>query len=186
MRSNNAVDIVLFTAVDNVKQAFASSAADRTLSIEKFETACIPVVVEALSKGEGTDTVCVGDRLFDVVSVPIKGNSQELLGALTLGIEMVHKNAQDMKKATQCEIILLANGRVIASTAGPPELHNEFARMFSDFFNSSPISLDASGDLGSKPSFTRYSGVTDRAMVSPMASWKPSFAPFLNRYGWSW
>jgi hypothetical protein len=36
---------------------------------------------------------------------------------------------------------------------------------------SRPRSRDASGALSIKPILTRYSGVTDRAMVSPIASW---------------
>ena len=50
-------------------------------------------------------------------------------------------------------------------------------------FNSSPISFDASGAFGRNPSFTRYSGVTDSAMVSPIASWNPSLALSRNRKG---
>jgi two-component system, NtrC family, sensor kinase len=134
MRTNKEVDVVLFTSVDDLKTARASSVGDRTISTRDFQAACTPVVVEAFQKGEGWDTVLVGNRLFDVVSVPVKGSSQELLGALTLGVEVGHVNAEDMKKATSCEIILLANGRVIASTAGPPELHDEFARIFSSYF----------------------------------------------------
>ena len=38
------------------------------------------------------------------------------------------------------------------------------------------MSLDASGAVGIRPTFTRYSGVTESAIVSPIASWKPSFA----------
>ena len=38
------------------------------------------------------------------------------------------------------------------------------------------MSREASGALSSRPIFTRYSGVTDSAMVSPIASWKPSLA----------
>ena len=45
------------------------------------------------------------------------------------------------------------------------------------------MSRDASGALSSSPIFTRYSGVTDSAIVSPIASWKPSFALSRNRTG---
>ena len=38
------------------------------------------------------------------------------------------------------------------------------------------MSFDVSGARSSSPSFTRYSGVTESAIVSPTASWKPSFA----------
>ena len=38
------------------------------------------------------------------------------------------------------------------------------------------MSRDASGAEARRPIFTRYSGVTDSEIVSPIASWKPSFA----------
>lgn len=43
----------------------------------------------------------------------------------------------------------------------------------------SGMSAEAGGSLSSSPIFTRYAGVTERAIVSPTASWKPSFALFL-------
>ncbi len=38
------------------------------------------------------------------------------------------------------------------------------------------MSFVVSGALSRSPSFTRYSGVTESAIVSPTASWKPSLA----------
>src|ERR1041385_31332 len=115
MRQKKEVDMVLFTSVDDLKTARAYSSNDRTISINDFQRACTPVVVEALQKGEGLHTILFRQRIVDVVSVPVKGTSQELIGALTLGLEVGHKNAEEMKKATQCEIIMLADGRVFAS-----------------------------------------------------------------------
>jgi hypothetical protein len=37
--------------------------------------------------------------------------------------------------------------------------------------------------LSSKPIRTRYSGVTDSAIVAPMAAWNPSLALSLNSGG---
>ena len=45
------------------------------------------------------------------------------------------------------------------------------------------MSFDGGGVLSSSPIFCRYSGVTESAMVSPIASWKPSFALSRNRNG---
>jgi hypothetical protein len=42
----------------------------------------------------------------------------------------------------------------------------------------------AGGSTLIRPICFRYSGVIERATKSPMASWKPSFAPFLNRRSW--
>ena len=50
---------------------------------------------------------------------------------------------------------------------------------------SKPMSFDVSGAFSRRPSFTRYSGVTESAIVSPTASWKPSLALSRKKYGWS-
>ena len=50
------------------------------------------------------------------------------------------------------------------------------AKRSSAMRRSSPLSCDASGAALRRPIFTRYSGVTDNEIVSPIASWKPSFA----------
>ena len=38
------------------------------------------------------------------------------------------------------------------------------------------MSADGGGTVSSRPICFKYSGVTESAMVSPMASWNPSFA----------
>ena len=50
-------------------------------------------------------------------------------------------------------------------------------------FNNKPMSFDASGTVSSNPIFCKYLGVIDNAIVSPMASWKPSLAEFLKING---
>ena len=47
--------------------------------------------------------------------------------------------------------------------------------------NSIAVSLAALGKPSNSLIRWRYSGVTDSAIASPIASWKPSFAPFWNR-----
>ncbi len=45
------------------------------------------------------------------------------------------------------------------------------------------MSFEGSGTCSIRPIFSRYSGVTESAMVSPMASWKPSLALSRKRNG---
>jgi hypothetical protein len=44
--------------------------------------------------------------------------------------------------------------------------------------------LPGGGVVSRRPTFFRYSGVSERAMTSPIASWKPSFALSRKRTGW--
>ena len=45
------------------------------------------------------------------------------------------------------------------------------------------MSFEASGSASMSPICLRYAGVTDSAMVSPIASWKPSLALSRKRNG---
>src|SRR5882672_3117338 len=131
MRTNKEVDIVLYTKLEKPQQPIASSRRDAAFMVPEFEAACAPVIEDCFKReAERVDTVQVGVRLFDIVTLPVRGAGRDLIGSITLGSEIVHRTAQDMKEATQCEIVLLENNRVIASTAGRPELHDQFARIF--------------------------------------------------------
>ena len=45
------------------------------------------------------------------------------------------------------------------------------------------MSPSGPGALSSRPTCTRYCGVTESAMASPIASWKPSLALLRNSSG---
>src|SRR5262249_51836764 len=89
-------------------------------------------VQQALQGSEKVDTIRVGDRLFDVVCFPILGISGERLGALTFGTELGTAIAQEFSLVTHSQIVLLANGRVIASTLPQQESEVPFAALFSN------------------------------------------------------
>jgi len=131
MRTNKEVDIVLFTKLEKPQQPIASHKREASFLVGEFEAACAPVIEDCFKLEEArVDTVQVGYRLFDIITLPVRGAGRDVLGALTLGLEIVHRTAQAMKEATRCEIVLLENNRVLASTAGRPELHDQFAKIF--------------------------------------------------------
>jgi hypothetical protein len=45
-------------------------------------------------------------------------------------------------------------------------------------------SAEAGGIRSIRPISFKYSGVTESAIASPMASWNPSLAPLRKRNGW--
>src|SRR5262249_17253064 len=77
------------------------------------------------------DTVRVGERLFDVVSIPVFGTGDNLIGALTFGSEIGNATAQELRDFTRCQVVLLANGHVIASTISNPAPRQELAQLCS-------------------------------------------------------
>jgi signal transduction histidine kinase/CheY-like chemotaxis protein len=79
------------------------------------------------------DTIEAGEHLFDIVSVPVLGTSGELVGAITFGTEIGESIAREFSSLTRSQILLLANGRVIASTVAGAEAQAEFASLFNEW-----------------------------------------------------
>jgi signal transduction histidine kinase/ActR/RegA family two-component response regulator len=123
-------DVILFTT--DKPELLASSKRDPLTSTSDFESGSAPAVAQALRGEEKADTIRVGGRLFDVVSIPVFGTSGYLIGALTLGSEISDAVAQRFSRVTQSQIILVANGRVIASTLPTPGLQPQLARLFNE------------------------------------------------------
>src|SRR5215471_4973316 len=130
------VEIVLFTSADGKLLAKAMSDGIH-INLNEFVTNSAVAVREALRDEEKADTIQVSERLFDVVSIPVRGGSEELTGVLTFGTEIGDNVAQEFSLVTQSKIVLLANGRVIASTVPGAEYQELLAGVFKDFVKSS-------------------------------------------------
>jgi two-component system, NtrC family, sensor kinase len=103
---------------------------DPGIPIPEFEAAAAPVLQLALHGDEKADTVCVGGKLYAVVTVPAYNQDNEQIGVLTLGSELGGAAAQEYSKLTQSQIALMANGRVTASTLPGLDANAQFARVF--------------------------------------------------------
>ncbi len=123
------LDVILYSTIEAAASS-VSAKRDPLLPLAEFETASSNVVTRALSSEEKADTVRVGDRLFNVVSVPVFGSGNHLIGALTLGSEIDLAAAQELRDLTQCQVVLLANRQVSASTVVGPELRQQFVNLF--------------------------------------------------------
>ena len=108
------VDVVLYAS--NKGKLLASEQGDPMISVAAFEAAAQPAIQAALQGGEISDTVRVGNKLYDVVVVPTYSKDQKQTGVLTLGLELGGTAAQELSRLTQSQIALLAGGHVIAST----------------------------------------------------------------------
>ena len=122
------VDVVLFTSRNN--ELLASAKRDPLVSIGAFEAGSTNAVDLALQGDEKADTIVADERLFKIAAIPATGPTGELIGVLTFGSEIGNATAHEFKLVTGGEVVLLANGRVIASTVSRPELGQEFAGLF--------------------------------------------------------
>jgi len=126
---DQSVDIVLFSSTN--AELLVSAKRDPLLLVTEFESSSAAAVRQALAGQGKVDTIRVGERLFDVVSIPVTGADDDLLGALTFGSEIGAADVQEFSSLTQSKIVLLANGQVIASTVASQESHPDFAQLFS-------------------------------------------------------
>lgn len=76
------------------------------------------VVARALTRGETSSFVETSTGWLEIVSLPILVGPEpaEVLGTLSLGFELGEDLARELKAIAQSEIVLLAGGRVVAST----------------------------------------------------------------------
>ncbi|HEY3762155.1 MAG TPA: ATP-binding protein [Verrucomicrobiae bacterium] len=104
------------------------------LSATSFESAAAPSVKRAMV-GTGTvDTVSVGNKLYDVISVPVQVDN-DLIGVLTLGSEIGGADATKFSQLTSSQIILFAGGYEVASTLTNLDAGVNLAGMFADSFS---------------------------------------------------
>ena len=128
--TDQGVDIALFASAKGA--IFANAKREPLMPLVEFETNSALAVRKALTGEEQVDTIRAGTKLFDVVSIPVFGSGSELLGALVFGSELGDADAHELSLMTHSQIVLLADGRVIASTVPGSEWQKEFARIFRD------------------------------------------------------
>ncbi len=98
---------------------------DPRLNVPEFEKACAAAINQALAGQPYVDTVKNGDRLFDVVAIPICVN-KGVVGAVAFGA--VNSIAEELNsQETHSQLVLLSDGRVVAST-----LQEQYLRQLPD------------------------------------------------------
>ncbi|HYG21325.1 MAG TPA: ATP-binding protein [Verrucomicrobiae bacterium] len=125
----HGADIVFYTS--NVKKVLAVEKRDPLIHTAAFETAARDATDRALEGQETVDTVRAGARLYDVVAIPVYVN-HELIGVMTLGLEIGAAEVQKFSQLTRSHIALLAGGRVIAASLAGPEADSAFVNLFTN------------------------------------------------------
>jgi len=74
-------------------------------------------IAAALAGSATGEIISQGDALFLTVSVPARF-ADEILGSLTLGYRLTNELAQQLARLAGCEVILISEGRVVATSLG--------------------------------------------------------------------
>jgi two-component system NtrC family sensor kinase len=122
------VDILLYAS--NRGKILDVEKNDPEIPVPEFEAAAAAVLQLALHGDEKADTVCIGGKLYDVVTIPAYDLDNQQVGVLTLGSELGGAAAQEFSKLTQSQIALMANGRVTTSTLPGLGANAQFASAF--------------------------------------------------------
>jgi len=124
-----SVDVALFTSAS--RKVVARVKGDPEIAMAEFESKSARAIACALRGEETLDTFCAGERVFDIISIPVNGRKGGVIGTLTFGSEIRKNDVREFRAASQSEIALLADGRVIASTVSP-DLQQDFPRLFNE------------------------------------------------------
>ena len=120
-------DIVLYST--GPQSILACEKREKTMPTAGFESAANPAIQLALEGQESVDTVRAGDHLYSVVSVPVFVE-QELIGALTLGLEIGDVQAHRLSRIARSQVAFLAGGHVAASTLSAPDVNEKCLTVF--------------------------------------------------------
>jgi two-component system, NtrC family, sensor kinase len=112
------VDVLVFTTASG--QRLASVSRDGTLKLAEFASDEVSIR-QALEGRANAGASSVGERLFDVVSVPVNVDNSTI-GVITFGVEIGDAAAQEFRQLTHSEIAFLVDDRIVASTLPAAEL----------------------------------------------------------------
>jgi signal transduction histidine kinase len=176
------VDVVFYSI--NADKVLESEERDPIIPVLAFETAATPAVTQALQRQETVDTVRVGERLYDIVSIPVYDAEHMQIGVLTFGSEISDAEAQEFSQITHSQIALLAGGHVVASTLSGLDANAQFVSLFKNSpsgndskdstVNLNKILLDGQHYFGAAGQFESLSGDKTLGYVL-LSSYEQSF-----------
>ncbi len=91
---------------------------DLSVASSAIMAGCDPAVQRALQGDSPPDTIRIGDKLFNIISIPVyyPGKHDGILGVLTFGQEMDWRAAHEFSAGASGLTVLIAGDHVVAST----------------------------------------------------------------------
>ncbi len=130
----DSVTVALFTKT-NLEQLAQISLAGSAINLNQFSARCAESVQRAIKTREiNVDTIEHGGLLYDVITIPSFDNTHEhFYGVLTLGVAMSDAIINEFKLMADhphSELVLISNGRVIASSFRDPPSNEELLQIY--------------------------------------------------------
>jgi two-component system NtrC family sensor kinase len=130
---------IVFYVQTNAGDVLASEQSDKTISPGIFAAASRAAVEQALQGEEKADTIRAGNRLYEVISIPVYDTYNSLIGALTLGSEIGAADADKFSQITRSQILFFADGHIVVSTLTNTAASADVARLLADPFSDTGV-----------------------------------------------
>ena len=127
-------EISFFTTDQNLRLADSYGGPpgrESELNASEFAAGSAMSVKRAMEGQPNVETILVGTRLFDVVSIPV-AVGENIIGTLSFGVEIGQSVAEEFKQLTHAEVVFQANGHVIASTLLKRHLQRQLMAAFGE------------------------------------------------------
>jgi two-component system, NtrC family, sensor kinase len=132
----DVADVIVFAPSQG---APVSVAHDPQINLRAFEASSSTSFKPAFEGESKVDTIENNNRLFDVVAIPISvGDTNMIVGVITFGVENLM--AQQFSRLSQDDdLILLADGHVVASTLRNDDLAKSLSAQFIQMTTRGPV-----------------------------------------------
>lgn len=129
--ANAGADVILFNSEKLPKPEKFSR--NHLVEINELQSNSLPSIHEAFDEKRANNTIVLaGNRLFNIVSVPINVDDH-IAAVTTYANEIGDHDAQDVSQLTGSEIVFLAGDRVIASTLRAAQQRSELQENLREF-----------------------------------------------------
>ncbi len=131
IKNDDDVTVCTFTFLKGGGRQVIDTNRDEQLDVAEFKSQSSAAIRQAAKGAPMVDTVRVGTRLFDIVSIPV-GSGGKTMGILTFGMKIGPNEASEIRQMSGSEILFLADGRVAASSLPNSESHPELVTRFNE------------------------------------------------------
>jgi signal transduction histidine kinase/ActR/RegA family two-component response regulator len=104
---------------------------DSSIDLTEFATNSALSVREAIEGVPNADTIRVGTKLFDIVSVPVRAHGRDdVIGALTFCVRLGETEVKELSRMTDSGIVLVANNQIAGAWLKRDDLFGQLLSLF--------------------------------------------------------
>ncbi len=122
-------DVAILFYATNSSSILACEQRGSGVSPDAFAASAKAALEQALQGREQVDTISAGNRLYEVISIPVYDAYKTVIGALTLGSEIGAADAAKFSEITRSQILFFADHHLAASTFTDPAVNRDLENL---------------------------------------------------------